>query len=246
MKITKTCRDAIMASRLIRSDSQRAVVSAALDNPVNAELVKQLNSYLGDEGKQLLKQAKEDIEEKVEQKKAAEEQEMSDDVPETGIGDRGGMSPRPSGGSFSGGTPRNPMLETGEDIPDLPGEIGAEEPEETPDVESSTIISGKAITASQSVRLSKLIDLTQGLKGFLNAKNTTSGVSRVSVKEDETWIYFDDSINLNSVMGDVIDGLANPYPWLAFNRLARSENAMVFVIDFINQYNTQLSEEDEK
>jgi hypothetical protein len=68
----------------------------------------------------------------------------------------------------------------------------------------------------------------------------------VSVKEDEAWVYFDDSINLNNVMGDVIDGLANPYPWLAFNRLARSENAMVFVIDFINQYNTQLSEDDEK
>lgn len=72
----------------------------------------------------------------------------------------------------------------------------------------------------------------QDIKGILNALEDTKGVQRVGIKnENELWIYYNDSINLNNVMGPVIEELNKPgYTYLEFNRLARSDNAIVFII----------------
>jgi glucan-binding YG repeat protein len=67
------------------------------------------------------------------------------------------------------------------------------------------------------------------LKSTLNSRADTAGVSRVSMKENELWIYYGDSTNLNNVMTDVIECLASEeYKQFEFNRLARSDNAVVF------------------
>lgn len=76
------------------------------------------------------------------------------------------------------------------------------------------------------------------IKGLLNSNSDTSGVSRVSVKDDkELWIHYNDNVNLNDVMVNVIE-LVNQsgYSYLEFNRLARSENAVVFVIMYDDTY----------
>lgn len=72
----------------------------------------------------------------------------------------------------------------------------------------------------------------KGIKGTLNSIESTCGVSRVSVKDDkEVWIHYNDNVNLNDVMVDVIEYMNKyGYTYLEFNRLARSENAVVFVI----------------
>ena len=45
-------------------------------------------------------------------------------------------------------------------------------------------------------------------------------------------IHYNDSINLNNVMEPVISLLSNAgYSYLQFNRLARTENAIVFMIN---------------
>ena len=56
--ISKSCRRAILASRMIRSSEQIEQIKAAIDDPVNAELVKQLDSYIGDEYKEILVEAR--------------------------------------------------------------------------------------------------------------------------------------------------------------------------------------------
>lgn len=83
------------------------------------------------------------------------------------------------------------------------------------------------------------IDVTDNLdneckdiKGYLNSQKDTQGVSRIREKENnELWLYYNDNINLNDVMGSVIEALNKPgYTYLEFNRLARSDNAMVFIV----------------
>lgn len=64
-------------------------------------------------------------------------------------------------------------------------------------------------------------------------RQDTCGVDRVQFKDDEVWVYYNDKINLNNVMSVVIEVLnAANYTYLEFNRLARSDNAMVFQIIF--------------
>ena len=72
------------------------------------------------------------------------------------------------------------------------------------------------------------------IKGTLNVRDDTKGVSRIFVKDKELWIYYQDKINLNSVMEPVIEVLnGTGFTNLEFNRLARTENAIVFDISCI-------------
>ena len=69
------------------------------------------------------------------------------------------------------------------------------------------------------------------IKGTLNVKEDTNGVTRLNVADSELWIYFHDDVNLNDKMVEVINTLnAAGYTYLKFNRLARSNNAIVFDI----------------
>lgn len=71
----------------------------------------------------------------------------------------------------------------------------------------------------------------ESIKGTLNSQQLTCGVNRVAVKDDEVWCYYNDSVNLNEVMVEAIDLVSKAgYSYLEFNRLARSDNAIVFVI----------------
>lgn len=102
----------------------------------------------------------------------------------------------------------------------------------TDDVNSAT-----QVTASCGVSLPR-IDVTddmrnqvESIKGTLNSQQLTCGVTRVAVKDDEVWCYYNDSVNLNEVMVEAIDLVSKAgYSYLEFNRLARSDNAIVFVI----------------
>ena len=102
----------------------------------------------------------------------------------------------------------------------------------TDDVDSAT-----HVTASCGVSLPR-IDVTddmknqvESIKGTLNSQQLTCGVTRVAVKNDEVWCYYNDSVNLNEVMVEAIDLVSKAgYSYLEFNRLARSDNAIVFVI----------------
>lgn len=93
------------------------------------------------------------------------------------------------------------------------------------------------VTAACGVSLPR-IDVTddmrnevESIKGTLNSQQLTCGVTRVAVKDDEVWCYYNDSVNLNEVMVEAIDLISKAgYSYLEFNRLARSDNAIVFVI----------------
>lgn len=71
----------------------------------------------------------------------------------------------------------------------------------------------------------------KSIQDSLDSSNDTSGVSRVVLKDNELWIHYNDKINLNNVMESVIYSMSEMYPDMEFNRLARTENAIVFIID---------------
>lgn len=102
---------------------------------------------------------------------------------------------------------------------------------------TDNVDSATHVTASCGVSLPR-IDVTddmrnqvESIKGTLNSQQLTCGVTRVAVKDDEVWCYYNDSVNLNEVMVEAIDLVSKAgYSYLEFNRLARSDNAIVFVI----------------
>ena len=115
------------------------------------------------------------------------------------------------------------------------GETESEAPAAEPEpVAESTSVAGTPITASCCVIWTTFDDVVgdcDTIKGTLNSIEATKGVSRLQVKDSELWIYYNDDVNLNDKMVDVIDVLnSTGYTYLVFNRLARSNNAIVFDI----------------
>lgn len=109
--------------------------------------------------------------------------------------------------------------------------------EESDDNSTDNVDSATQVTASCGVSLPR-IDVTddmnnqvESIKGTLNSQQLTCGVTRVAVKNDEVWCYYNYSVNLNEVMVKAIDLVSKAgYSYLEFNRLDRSYNAIVFVI----------------
>lgn len=98
--------------------------------------------------------------------------------------------------------------------------------------EASSVVAS-AGTPLPTVDVTDRMDLeVDDIKMMLNSDSITEGVTRVRTKgENEVWVYYNDNVNLNDVMVPVIEQMNRPgYTYLEFNRLARSDNAIVFVI----------------
>ena len=218
---------AIFASKLYQASSRKDRIHSAYMNPLNAELVQQIDSYVSPKYQKMLN---------TEEQESADPQNL--DTANTGEGDRGSSSGSSysggGGSSFSGGgvpgmitdEPEDSLgddIET-DDVDVEPAGDESSEPEVEESVEQSTVIASSCTEKDAALE----VDI---IKGSLNVKDETSGVTRIRVKDKELWIYYQDSINLNSVMSDVIDTMnALGYTYLEFSRLARTDNAIVFDI----------------
>lgn len=254
--------EAICSCKLYRSSKHPEKILAALSQATNVELVKQLTDYLDDEY-----QPKNSVEPVVDDFGESSGQ-SSGDAPSDGPS--GGS--HASSGGFSGGGGRLSFTpsdggssedfdESGEGS-EVEGEDGdtsdvaAEEPEvedsepELEDVEESTKVHKKRTTTSKNistVTASTLMSQIEQIKGTLNLVNTTQGVVRVLLQDKELWVYYNDSINLNNVIDAAIERLCMSFTYLKFNRLARSNNAIVFDVSFSDSDNAVMNPpEDEK
>jgi hypothetical protein len=245
---------AIYASKLFKASSKerQESIRAAIANPINVELVQQLSEYLDDDYR---KKRNEVVQEK-EQKKKQETDQIS--VPDTSENSEGreSSSDRPS---FSS-APRHAdhhlsnMLKEEESDADVPP-VDTDMPEtpktEESSVEESESVSGTPITSSCCPITDPVVALStqmDSIMGLLNTKDDSAGVRLVSIKgENELWIYYKDSVNLNNVMEPAIALLnAANYPYLNFNSLARTDNAIVFEIDKTKKPVEPIAETDEK
>lgn len=219
--------NSIFASKLYICSSRQDKIKAALTNPINAELVSQIADYLDDEELRKLADKSDKKEEsantdKEDKKKDSEEHDFKDESVH--------FTPNPR--SF-------PSSERDAEEKEE-SDIEAEEAEEAEDKEDKkaedkedkegTVESNTYINPS-SICINNISGDVNSIKGILNMNDDTKGVTRVNIKNDEMWIYYEDSINLNNIMTSVIELLnASNYFYLEFNRLARSDNAIVFQI----------------
>lgn len=208
--------NSIFASKLYICSSRQDKIKAALTNPINAELVSQIADYLDDEELRKLTDRSDKKEESVntdkeDKKKDSEEQGFKDESVH--------FTPNPK--SFP--SSERDMKEKEE------SDIEDKEAEETQDKED--IVESNTYIDPSSICINNISGDVNSIKGILNMNDDTKGVTRVNIKNDEMWIYYEDSINLNNIMTSVIELLnASNYFYLEFNRLARSDNAIVFQI----------------
>lgn len=250
--------NAIFACKLYKASTRKQKIQAALQNPINAELVQQLDECLGDEYKPVT-----EIDGNVYETIPNSDASTSSDT--SGGSSAPTSHSTSSGGGLGGlssalsGLDDEPSIseEFGDEL-DAEGEAafdatqgdststsGTDSDTTTDDIvvddttaTAATKTNGKPIVA-ETVVTKPLVEtqislsgLAGELKGTLNARTSTAGVGRVSTKNDEVWIYYNDDINLNNVMTDVINTLtASNYHYLIFNRLARTDNAIVFTIN---------------
>ena len=227
--------DRIYSCKMYKNSKNKDQIVATLQDPTNAELVVQLQTYLDPQYRKKKKPDKPDdndpnIEPKV----------NDDAVDEMDPVDNGPKSARPtfpSAASFSSNHPDDLSTdpEPQPTVDDATTDDRAEQDNQNDDVTSS-------------ISASTVIETLQpdSIKGLLNSSEDTSGVNRILVKGEELWIYYEDKKNLNNIMGPAIELLNSAnYACLEFNRLARTDNAIVFQIYPMLQSTTQVGEKDE-
>lgn len=234
-------RNAIMASKMFKASPRQKQILAAIDDVANLELVQQLDEYLDDEFI-IMKNNAQQATEYTEDTSNTSQDDISDEPTDFNNTIPRPASSRPSPANF---TPNNDdeslMDKHGDELEDL--ENNAPELEKSSNEPTDTNSSVKAKSTAKPVvadtivnpfvdLYASLIGVANEIKGTLNVRQDTAGVNRVSIKNDELWIYYNDDVNLNNVMANVIDVLnAANYKYFEFNRLARTDNAMVFTVD---------------
>ena len=224
----------IYSSKIYLTSSRKDRIHGAINNPVNAPLVKQLAEYLDEDAQAKLKLAKAEL--KNQGTSSTGTQPASEEANDMGGNDIGSA---PSGGGFSPSPfTGDVMSDFGEDdladVEPITDEPEPDNSEPADEVVESVTQEGKPITAT-SLLWTTVDDVSREcdtIKGTLNAREDTKGVNRLQVNEAELWIYYNDDSNLNDKMVEVISVLNSVgYTYLKFNRLARSNNAIVFDIN---------------
>lgn len=227
----------IFASKVYKTSRRKQAIQSALMLPNNEGLVQQLADALDEEYRPLAQDPNDPTTQEADEAKDPLDPGLEDDFDvESNLvhvsdnpGGSGPLGPKPSVDD-----------DIDVDVPDGDGPDGdgpdmkdkpADDAE--PDTEEGVDDSAPEEPVEESTKINACCDLDVSLiKGTLNANADTAGVARIVTKEKELWIYYNDDINMNDVMIDVVDYLnASGQTNLEFNRLARSDNAMVFIIN---------------
>lgn len=220
--------DLIFSSKMFKSSKNKDRVRAAMNNPLNTELVTQLRSYLDEEY-----QTEEFLDDNKVKKDVPE-----DETKEVMVEDEFDKEFDSESRGSSAKAPSSPPKSAPPSSEDRSSEeVSSEEAEKStePEVEESTRVPGCKVFASDGYISEMLASESDAIKGLLNSRQDTCGVARLSIKDSELWIHYNDNINLNNVMEPVIALLNSAgYSKLNFNRLARTENAIVFFLDEIS------------
>lgn len=225
----------IFASKLYRASKRKDRIQAALLSPSNMGLVQQLADSLDEPYKTAENlgvpvdkpEATETADFIVDEEINPETDLMTVDDLDIGKSSKSQSSSKPHRSAPSSHMPSGPKPSLDDiDRPESDSKPDGDVPN-TPPSEPST--PSDETEASTRVTSCTEVDLAV-IKDSLNSRADTCSVSRVAEKDGEVWIYYKDDVNLNNIMTDVIEYLMNAgFSSLEFNRLARSDNAIVFV-----------------
>ena len=222
----------IFSSKLFAVSSRKAEIRAAASNPINQNLMQQLSTALDKSYQKAEYLLDEEDQEKLRQEQTesaepeVEETEESEVTEETGAEPKEHSAP-PAKPSNLHSRFKEAEKNMSEDEPSEPAE-GA--PTDTGSVDTKMEAATDIDNGIEDNGIQDTKSIADSVKAALNDNTETAGVSRTAVKDDEIWVYYEDSINLNKVMASAIETLNTLGYWLEFNRLARSDNAIVFLI----------------
>lgn len=189
----------ILSSHIIRSNKHRDQIKSAITDPINHELVQQLSEYIDWD----------DVDEEVIDELKDEDNKddvNEEEVPEEHIEDEDIPEKDKPHKPDKLNKPTNPDS----DKPDKPEEDKAEEPE----LESATKIPTNKIESAIKTTLTQL--------------QSSKDINLISIKGNEIWVRYNDTVNLNDIMYDTIKCVTDNTD-LTFNRLARFDNSIVFI-----------------
>ena len=232
-------RSTIVSSKLFSGSADRTKILSALANPLNSEL---------------LQQSAEDIKEPVKEIVPEETNDNGASESKLAKGKKGNVTKKSGKGGVKSITSEpKPVTfkkrsdessdtdDSSDDIPETSDKVNVEEllfeSNEKEKEENSERVITNSIEASSNI---EYVSVNAGvIKDTLNNYADTKGVVSVAVKEEnspEMWLYYDDETNLNDTIYAVVSLFnSSGYNMIKFNRLARSNNAIVFDILNVNE-----------
>lgn len=205
-------KNVVLSSSLFAVSTKKAKIMAALMNPLNAELIQQSVSDLPDDTVTKLKES--------------DNQEPNKD----------GASPTSEGAKSITSDPKPIKFKVADRA--LEKDTAALENDDS-SKDSDNPIETNPVDVTSSVSVDYVVLDAEVIKSTLNSRDDTCGVVSIAIKDSgasELWIYYDDETNLNDTIYAVVSVFNScGYNMLKFNRLARSNNAIVFDILEIKQ-----------
>lgn len=214
----------IYGCKMFRSSSRKDHIRANIANPINVELVQQIQDLTDDEDA-LNTQPSEGSSANTKERKILKGPPSSPSGRSYSLSFDDGSEPSDDDDIFI--PDEENVDDTLDDSNEGNGSLDSEDvSDDTPDDNyDEQVESSEAITAVVEDEL----DINQ-LKSILNeGSSLTYGVSRISERKNEVWIYYNDDVNLNPMLSDIIYTVeSSKFKNLEFNRIARSDNAVVF------------------
>lgn len=227
----------IFSSKLFAVSSRKAEIRAAASNPINQNLMQQLSTALDKSYQKAEYLLDEEDQEKLRQEQTESVETKVDETEESEVTEEPGAEPKEH--SAPPAKPSNLHSKFKAAEKNMSETESSEKPEDVPSDDASVDTKTEAATdIDNGIDDSDMDDngiwdtksIADSVKATLNDNEDTTGVSRTAIKDDELWVYYEDSINLNKVMASAIETLNNLDYGLEFNRLARSDNAIVFLM----------------
>ena len=229
--------ESIFSSKLFAVSNRKDAIRAAASNPINQNLMQQLSTALDKPYQKVEYLLDEDDQAKLKQKQSADTKPEVDEGMEVEQTEEEFTEPK--GTSTSPRKPSNlhskfkeaeKNMSEGEQ-PSTSEDTSSDDGVDTTTEAATEIDNGVVANSIDDGGIQDTKSLTDSIKTTLNDNAETKGVSRASIKDDELWVYYEDSINLNKVMANAIETLNSLDFELEFNRLARSDNAIVFLVE---------------
>lgn len=224
----------LLNCKLYRASKRKSNILGAISDPINSELVKQLRSYLDDKylTSDYLDPTQTSVDDTAKNEPSSKIDNDNDDRPSVH-----GQPQQPqvarSGSHISDDANNLPHPDASSDEDDKDDTDSDTKESTSSNLQSASQVSSEPVLSSAQISKIDISDYAQEVINTLNLRDDTCGVTRSLFKGNEFWIYYNDKTNLNSVMSVVLDVLASAgYTHLEFNRLARTDNAIVFdVVD---------------
>lgn len=205
-------KNVVLSSSLFAVSTKKAKIMAALTNPLNAELIQQSVSDLPEDTVAKLNES--------------DNQEPNKD----------GASPASEGTKSITSDPKPIKFKVADHA--VEKDTAALENDDS-SKDSDNSIETNPVDVTSSVSVDCVVLDAEVIKSTLNGRDDTCGVVSIALKDSgasELWIYYDDETNLNDTIYAVVSVFNScGYNMLKFNRLARSNNAIVFDILEIKQ-----------